>query len=155
MFREGIMLGGVESKALLNFMHQVISLNAGPNSWENVVATALQRKAHGAYHLDKAADVEVCHHLNLLVRLVGLNTDRTLTYPPTSFRPGPMLSTLTAPFVPSAAFALPSGSEYTTRSSGQITTATSIARIYIASSTAISKAWRMAGSIPRQLELTS
>jgi len=59
MFREGIMLGGVESKALLNFMHQVISLNAGPNSWENVVATALQRKAHGAYHLGKAAEVEV------------------------------------------------------------------------------------------------
>lgn len=59
MFREGIMLGGVESKALLNFMHQVISLNAGPNSWENVVATALQQKKHGAYHLDKAADIEV------------------------------------------------------------------------------------------------
>lgn len=53
------MLGGVASKPMLNFILQILQITAGTHSWENVVEMGIKHNNHGAYHMDKAAVIEV------------------------------------------------------------------------------------------------
>ena len=59
LYRQGGLFGGVESKPILNFILQILHVNAGENSWENAVDMALKHNTHGPYHKDKGALIEV------------------------------------------------------------------------------------------------